>query len=59
MPSTEALQRVNREVNQIIAGVAEAKNIRVTVRGTVVSMNKSFFRFGIGLVLRSCSYISS
>jgi multidrug efflux pump subunit AcrB len=42
---------VNREVNQIIAGVQKPKNIRVTVRGTVVSMNESFLRFGIGLVL--------
>jgi multidrug efflux pump subunit AcrB len=51
MPSTEALQHVNREVNQIIAGVQKPKNIRVTVRGTVVSMNESFLRFGIGLAL--------
>ena len=51
MPSTEALQHVNREVNQIIAGVEQPKNIRITVRGSVVSMNESFFRFGIGLVL--------
>ena len=51
MPSTVALQHVNREVNQIIAGVEKPKNIRITVRGSVVSMNESFFRFGIGLVL--------
>jgi hydrophobic/amphiphilic exporter-1 (mainly G- bacteria), HAE1 family len=51
MPSTEALQRVNGEVHQIIAAVQKPKNVRITVRGTVVSMNESFFRFGVGLIL--------
>ncbi len=51
MPSTEALQGVNAEVKKIIAGVQLPQNVRITVRGTVVSMNESFLRFGIGLVL--------
>jgi multidrug efflux pump subunit AcrB len=51
MPSTEALQHVNGEVNQVIARVHKPKNVRITVRGTVVSMNESFFRFGVGLIL--------
>ncbi len=51
MPSTEALQGVNRDVNKIIASVSVPQNVRITVRGTVVSMNESFLRFGIGLVL--------
>ena len=51
MPSAEALQGVNREVNKLIAGMKTPKNVRITVRGTVVSMNESFKRFAIGLVL--------
>ncbi len=51
MPSTEALQRVNSAVNKVIASVQKPKNVRITVRGTVVSMNESFLRFGVGLVL--------
>ena len=51
MPSTEALQAVNREVNDVVAGIKTPGNVRVTVRGSVVSMNESFKRFAIGLVL--------
>ncbi len=42
---------MNSEVNQVIAGVQKPKNVRITVRGTVVSMNESFNRFAIGLML--------
>lgn len=51
MPSTEALQGVNREVEKIVSQIQKPKNTRITVRGTVVSMNESFLRFGIGLIL--------
>jgi HAE1 family hydrophobic/amphiphilic exporter-1 len=51
MPSTEALQRVNREVQDVIGGIKTPGNVRVTVRGSVVSMNESFKRFAIGLGL--------
>jgi multidrug efflux pump subunit AcrB len=51
MPSTEALQGVNSAVNKVIANIHKPQNVRITVRGTVVSMNESFLRFGIGLVL--------
>jgi multidrug efflux pump subunit AcrB len=51
MPSTEALQGVNSSVNDVIAGIKVPGNVRVTVRGSVVSMNESFKRFAIGLVL--------
>ena len=51
MPSTEALQGVNSSVNKVIAGIKVPGNVRVTVRGSVVSMNESFKRFAIGLVL--------
>ena len=51
MPSGEALQGVNAAVNRVIAGVKTPQNVRITVRGTVVSMNESFLRFGVGLIL--------
>ncbi|MGA7829507.1 MAG: efflux RND transporter permease subunit [Terracidiphilus sp.] len=51
MPSTEALQAVDRSVNDVIAGIKVPGNVRVTVRGSVVSMNESFKRFAIGLIL--------
>jgi multidrug efflux pump subunit AcrB len=51
MPSTEALQGVSREVNKVIAAIKKPQNVRVVVRGTVVSMNESFKRFALGLVL--------
>ena len=51
MPSSEALQGVTRDVNSAIAGIKTPNNVRVTVRGTVVSMSESFQRFGIGLIL--------
>jgi multidrug efflux pump subunit AcrB len=51
MPSTEALQGVNSSVNDVISEIKVPGNVRVTVRGSVVSMNESFKRFAIGLVL--------
>lgn len=51
MPSTESLQKVNREVHDVVDGMKVPGNIRITVRGSVVSMNQSFSRFGIGLLL--------
>jgi hydrophobic/amphiphilic exporter-1 (mainly G- bacteria), HAE1 family len=51
MPSAEALQGVNRDVNQLITTVKKPRNVRIVVRGAVVSMNESFKRFAIGLVL--------
>ncbi|MBX6359845.1 MAG: efflux RND transporter permease subunit [Acidobacterium ailaaui] len=51
MPSTEALQRVDAQVNHLIAQIKAPENVRITVRGTVVSMNESFKSFGVGLVL--------
>jgi multidrug efflux pump subunit AcrB len=51
MPSTEALQRVNREVRDVVDNMKVPGNIRITVRGSVVSMDESFSRFAIGLLL--------
>jgi len=51
MPSTEALEKVNKSIQQLIANTQRPKNTRITVRGAVVSMNDSFLRFGVGLLL--------
>jgi multidrug efflux pump subunit AcrB len=51
MPASEDLSKINAEVNHLIAGLKLPKNTRVSVRGAVVGMNESFFRFGVGLIL--------
>jgi hydrophobic/amphiphilic exporter-1 (mainly G- bacteria), HAE1 family len=51
MPSGEDLSGVNREANELVKKLVLPKNALVTVRGAVVGMNESFFRFGIGLML--------
>ena len=51
MPKSEDLSGISAEVNQILKGVTLPKNTRVRVRGAVVGMKESFFRFGVGLIL--------
>jgi multidrug efflux pump subunit AcrB len=51
MPSTEALEKVNKNIQQLLTNVQKPKNTRIVVRGAVVSMNESFLRFGVGLLL--------
>jgi multidrug efflux pump subunit AcrB len=51
MPSTEALEKVNKSIQQLVTNVQKPKNTRIVVRGAVVSMNDSFLRFGVGLLL--------
>jgi multidrug efflux pump subunit AcrB len=51
MPSTEALEKVNKNIQQLVTNVQKPKNTRIVVRGAVVSMNESFLRFGVGLLL--------
>ena len=51
MPSTEALEKVNKNIQQLVAKTQKPKNTRIVVRGAVVSMNDSFLRFGVGLLL--------
>jgi multidrug efflux pump subunit AcrB len=51
MPKTESLKDVSAEVDRIIKDLKLPKNAIVTVRGAVVGMHESFFRFGVGLVL--------
>ena len=50
-PRTEALNQVSKDVNRLIKGVPRTGGMRVAVHGAVVSMNDSFQRFGIGLIL--------
>jgi multidrug efflux pump subunit AcrB len=51
MPSTEALEKVSKNITHLVDDVQRPKNTRITIRGAVVSMNDSFLRFGIGLLL--------
>jgi multidrug efflux pump subunit AcrB len=51
MPSTEALEKVNKNITHLVDDVQRPRNTRITIRGAVVSMNDSFLRFGIGLLL--------
>jgi multidrug efflux pump subunit AcrB len=48
---TEALQKIGKEINQLVADTKTDKNTVLNVRGAVVSMNQSFLEFGIGLIL--------
>jgi len=51
MPTKENLADVGKEVDKLVAGLDLPKGTRVSVRGSVVSMQDSFRSFGIGLVL--------
>jgi multidrug efflux pump subunit AcrB len=51
MPSTEALDKTFKSVEQMAGNEQKPKNTRIVVRGAVVSMKDSFLRFGIGLLL--------
>jgi multidrug efflux pump subunit AcrB len=48
---TEALQGVGRNIDKLLANTKTDKNTKLTVRGAVVSMNRSFAEFGLGLVI--------
>ncbi len=48
---TEALQEVGRNINKLLANTKTDKNTKINLRGAVVSMNRSFEEFGIGLIL--------
>jgi multidrug efflux pump subunit AcrB len=48
---TEALQKVGGEINKLLAGTRTDRNTVLKVRGAVVSMNRSFLEFGLGLIL--------
>jgi multidrug efflux pump subunit AcrB len=48
---SEALQGVGGEINKLVAATKTDRDTVLTVRGAVVSMNRSFLEFGIGLIL--------
>ncbi|WP_419805907.1 efflux RND transporter permease subunit [Terriglobus sp.] len=51
MPNKEDLSAVSTQVNKVVSGLSLPKGTRVTVRGSILSMQSSFRSFGIGLVL--------
>lgn len=50
-PSSEDLGGLADKVDRVIAGTKIPDNLRVTLRGSVEGMRKSFASFGIGLIL--------
>jgi multidrug efflux pump subunit AcrB len=48
---TEALQKVGKDINRLLADTKTDKNTRITVRGAAVSMTESFRDFGLGLLI--------
>ncbi len=50
-PKTEALNAVSKQVADLIKHVPTAQGMRTTMHGAVQSMNTSFERFGLGLIL--------
>jgi multidrug efflux pump subunit AcrB len=47
----EALQGVGGSIGKLLAGTKTDKNTVLNLRGAVVSMNRSFSEFGIGLII--------
>jgi multidrug efflux pump subunit AcrB len=47
----EALQKVGGEIDKLVANTRTDRNTVLKVRGAVVSMNRSFFEFGMGLII--------
>jgi multidrug efflux pump subunit AcrB len=48
---TEALQKVGSDVSKLLANTKTDKNTVLNLRGAVISMNRSFAEFGIGLII--------
>jgi multidrug efflux pump subunit AcrB len=48
---TEALQGVGSDINKLLKNTKTDKNTVLNLRGAVVSMNRSFEEFGVGLIL--------
>ena len=48
---TEALQGVGSDINKLLTNTKTDKNTVLNLRGAVVSMNRSFEEFGVGLIL--------
>jgi multidrug efflux pump subunit AcrB len=47
----EALQGVGKDINKLLANTKTDKNTVLKVRGAVISMNRSFAEFGVGLIV--------
>jgi multidrug efflux pump subunit AcrB len=47
----EALQGVGKNINKLLADTKTDKNTVLKVRGAVISMNRSFEEFGLGLII--------
>jgi multidrug efflux pump subunit AcrB len=47
----EALQKVGSDINRLIANTKTDRNTVLKMRGAVVSMNRSFLEFGLGLII--------
>ncbi len=48
---TEALQRVGKRINNLLAQTSHDRNTVINVRGAVVLMQQAFHEFGIGLIV--------
>jgi multidrug efflux pump subunit AcrB len=48
---TEALQKVGGDIDKLLASTKTDKNTVLKVRGAVISMNRSFLEFGLGLIV--------
>jgi len=48
---TEALQRVGGSISKLLSNTRTDKNTVLNLRGAVVSMNRSFAEFGIGILI--------
>jgi multidrug efflux pump subunit AcrB len=48
---TEALQGVSGNISRLLANTKTDKNTVLSLRGAVISMNRSFLEFGLGLIL--------
>jgi multidrug efflux pump subunit AcrB len=47
----EALQTVGGDINKLLSNTSTDRNTVLKVRGAVVSMNRSFLEFGLGLII--------
>lgn len=48
---TESLKSTGAAISNLIANTPHSKNLRITVRGAVVRMERSFHSFGLGLII--------
>ena len=51
LPKTEALNAVGKQVNRLIQQLPTANGLRVLMHGAVQSMDASFQRFGLGIIM--------